>query len=273
MITSLLKKFRSNVFQNTLLTGILGAHLVFILCILLSPSFLHRKKEHKHLIVKTITPKPIAKTLPLTKKATAPAASKTIAPAPKPAIKKEIIPPKPQPIQKKETPAQKPAEKKDPAIADKKIAPAKLPVKNPPTAANRAKISDSLLQDLEESIAKIDLKSDKSAVKRDAKALAPLALQIDAWTSDEADETGDYTDLLIGHLHRLLSLPEYGEVKIQLSLRQDGSVAKVVVLKAQSEKNKHYLESNLALLRFPRFEGQYANKKEHTFTLTFCNEL
>jgi hypothetical protein len=83
----------------------------------------------------------------------------------------------------------------------------------------------------------------------------------------------DYTDILVEHLHQSLSLPDYGEVKIQLSLRQDGTVVKVIVLKTQSEKNKQYLESNLLRLRFPRFDGAYANKKEYTFILTFCNEL
>jgi hypothetical protein len=151
------------------------------------------------------------------------------------------------------------------------------PAKKTPPPQNRAKISDSLLQELEESIAKIESKSDKGAAAKRApdksKTFAPILLQIDSPLGNDASgEEGDYTDALVSHLHHSLSLPDYGEVKIQLSLRQDGSVAKLVVLKTQSEKNKQYLESNLPRLKFPRFDGAYANKKEYTFILTFCNE-
>ena len=130
--------------------------------------------------------------------------------------------------------------------------------------------SDSLLKELEESIAKIDKKS-VAKTTPPSKAIAPIPLQIDLHSSD-FEEDADYTALLIRELHESLRLPDFGEVKIQLSLRQDGSVVKVVVLKAQSEKNKQYLESNLMRLKFPRFEGTYSNKKECTFILTFCNE-
>ena len=95
-----------------------------------------------------------------------------------------------------------------------------------------------------------------------------MTLQIDGSDSEQQS----YTDTLISHLHESLSLPDFGEVKIQLSLRQDGSVVKVIVLKARNEKNRQYLESNLPHLKFPRFDGAWANKKEYTFVLTFCNE-
>lgn len=180
----------------------------------------------------------------------------------------------PAPV-KKQPP--KPAIKKESAIADKILDKSKQP---PPQkslpAENRAKISDSLLKELEESIAKIENKSDKQIISSKApsvqKAAAPIVLQIDQGM--EANNTaGDYTDALISHLHRSLSLPEYGEVKIQLSLRQDGTVAKIIVLKTENEKNRIYLENNLLNLRFPHFAGAFANKKEYTFFLTFCNEL
>jgi outer membrane biosynthesis protein TonB len=75
------------------------------------------------------------------------------------------------------------------------------------------------------------------------------------------------SDVIIAYLHESLHLPEYGEVKIQLTVREDGSVAKLDVLKAESAKNKAYLEQNLPLLKFPVLE-----RKEQTFLLTFCNE-
>ena len=194
------------------------------------------------------------------------------APPPAPEVKKQPAPaPNPPEVKKQSIAQPTPAKKKEPAIADKKIGTPKQSVKKNPPPQNRANISDALRKELEESIAKIESKNDKPVVSR--KAATPLALQIDAVSEEEGSASGDYIDLLTHHMHRLLSLPEYGEVKIQLRLRQDGSVAKITVLKAQNEKNRLYLESSLPHLQFPRFEGAYASKKEHTFVLTFCNQM
>ncbi len=246
--------------QNFILSVVIGIHLVFLLILIISPSFAVRKKEQKPLIVKTIVPKPPSRTTtPLEKKppVAAPAAPSKAVTATPPA--KKTAP----------KPAAPPAPKKEAAVAEKRLTKSK---QSPPAAAKksppeRAKISDSLLKELEESIAKMDKKS----VAKTSKAIAPIPLQIDLHSSDSGEDA-DYTALLIRELHESLRLPDFGEVKIQLSLRQDGSVVKVVVLKAQSEKNKQYLESNLMRLKFPRFEGTYSNKKECTFILTFCNE-
>ncbi|MBI2812372.1 MAG: hypothetical protein HYX67_16325 [Candidatus Melainabacteria bacterium] len=293
----LLERLRRNPVQGTLLLSICAVHIVFLLIILIHPAFAMRKKEHKPLIVKTVARQSAPKVAAQEKKSSPPALKQAPIPvaAPAPKIQTPTPTPVPAPAPKVQTPtpvqpkAQAPAAKKvvpktDPvkkeaAIADKRIAKtAPPPTKKAPLP--RAKISDSLLKELEESIAKIEKSSDKGvASKRTptiAKAAAPITLQIDipfekGSNAEEGEE--DYTDTLIRHLHQSLSLPDYGEVKIQLSLRQDGSVAKIVVLTTQSEKNKRYLESILPSLRFPRFDGVFASKKEHTFTLTFCNEL
>ena len=221
------------------------------------------------MIVKTIVPKPPSRTAPLEKKTQTPAAApKAITPPAKQqtAVKKEA------PASKTTAPKPAPAPKKEAAVAEKRLSKSK---QSPPAAKKsppeRAKISDSLLKELEESIAKMDKKS-FSKTTTPSKAVVPLPLQIDLQSPGGETADADYTDLLVGELHQSLRLPDFGEVKIQLSLRQDGSVVKVVVLKAQSEKNKQYLESNLMRLKFPRFEGTYSNKKECTFILTFCNE-
>ncbi len=290
MFNTLQAKFKSNPLQSIVLSSVLIFHLIFVIIMLTAPSSIQNKKKIKSIIVRTVAAKPLQKTAAVEKKIIATAQTspqqKKQTPVqpevkksepPKEQVKKETAKPPvpaPAPVQKQ---APKPAVKKDPAIADKVLDKSKQPApqKSPPVE-NRAKISDSLLKELEESIAKIENKSDKQIISNKApsvpKAARQIVLQIDQDTG--ADNTaGDYTDALISHLHRSLSLPEYGEVKIQLSLRQDGTVAKVIVLKTQNEKNRIYLESNLLNLRFPRFEGALANKKEYTFVLTFCNEL
>jgi hypothetical protein len=293
MWNSLLDRYKKDPLQATILLCVLFIHFAFVAIILVSPHFAFRKKTHKPLIVKTLTPSPTSKTSPIEKKSARSQVASAAKSDPKPQsvqqkkqeppkseIKKE---PTPKPIREKKEVLQKTdSAKKEPAIADKVLSKSKTPAakKNPPPPPqNRANISDSLLKELEESIAKIETKSDKGAASKktpiNSQAFTPISLQIDNPLSDDSTaEEGEssYPDTLASHLHRSLSLPDYGEVKIQLSLRQDGTVVKLIVLKTQSEKNRQYLESNLPRLQFPRFEGAYASKKEYTFILTFCNE-
>ncbi len=253
-------------FKNFVLLSTIAIHFFFLLILFISPSFIFHKKEHKPLIVKTIINKPQARINTAIEKKNPPSAQKQAQPSKKPeaATVAKAAPQKTTPPVKKE-----------PAIGEKQLSKNKpSPAKKNPPPQNRAKISDSLLKELEESIAKIENKGDKKVVHKkespNNKSFVVYPLQID--TASMQNDPNNYTDTLIDHLHQYLSLPDYGEVKIQLSLRQDGTVVKVVIVKTQSEKNKQYLESTLPGLRFPPFDAAHANK-ENTFTLTFCNEL
>ncbi len=266
------------VLRKVVLFAVIALHAGFVLIILISPNFVFQKKVHKPLIVKTISAKPATpKTAAVEKKPVT--ATPTSSPAP---VAKPQPAPKSQPVAvvapppAKKTPPSKPAPavKKEPAVADKTLSKKPAPAKKtpPPPPQNRAKISDALMRELEQSIANIDHKPTVQKPTKPPSLAPPIRLQIDTPSADIGTDDSHYTDHLVDHLRRALSLPEYGEVKIQLSLRQDGTVAKLIVLRTQSEKNKHYLESNLPQLKFPRFDGAYANKKEYTFILTFCNE-
>lgn len=165
-------------------------------------------------------------------------------------------------------PPSKPTPKKEPAIADKKIStkPPQPQTKTPPPS--RAKISDALKKELQESLAKLD--TPILAAPKSAPPIRPHSLQIDA--PDLSTTQSQYIEQLTAILHNALKLPEIGEVKIQLTLHHDGTVAKLVVLKAASTKNKTYLEMHLPHLICPRLDGEYAKTSEQTFILTFCNE-
>lgn len=270
--------------------AVLSIHILFLGVIFFGSSLLPPKKKHKPLIVKTIVPKPTVAIAQPQKPKQAPAkpsASASAKPAapPKPKIEKPAAPPKPaapkvQPAKSPTptAPKQKPEPKKDPAIADKVMNKnVKTALKKETKPENRAKISDQLKKELEESIAKIEGKKQNLSKKQPearSQDYTPIQLQIDAMeTGSWTDADSDYPNLMIGYLHQSLHLPEFGEVKIQLTLRQDGSVAKLVVLNTESEKNKRYLEGSLPKLQFPSFNGSFAKKKEHTFVLTFCNEI
>ncbi len=262
--------------------AVLSVHCMFLLVLLLGPTTFLKKDKHKPLIVKTVTIQP-------TMKVSSPKTS-----APRPIAQKSIAAKAASPQPKKAQPptpvaAPKPAaQKKAPPIADKTLSTKKTP--QTPTEKPRAKLSETkkerspisadLVKELEKSISKIDEKKEKFSSKNKSALPRPqhsLHLQIDkhdlnTFDLNEIGET-DYTDALVQCLHQSLHLPEFGEVKIQLTLRQDGTVAKLVVLNAESEKNKTYLENHLPRLKFPNLEGSFAQKKECTFSLTFCNEI
>ena len=252
--------------------AVLTAHLGFLLFVLFFKPPATIIPPNKKVVVRTIAPKSLEKK-PI---AAAPPAAKPAPPQPKkepaPPVKKPPAPEK-KPTAKK--PPQKPAPKKTSAPA-KKPAPEKKKAPPPAPAPKLSlEIPDELLRELEESIAKIDQKRDNLYPEKTLQT--PKAIRLDAPTFGsklvyEEESTG-YKENLISYLHQTLNLPEHGEVKIQLTLRPDGSVVKLVVLKTESEKNRIYLEKSLPLLRFPIFDKASAQKKEQTFILTFCNEI
>ena len=85
------------------------------------------------------------------------------------------------------------------------------------------------------------------------------------------DQKTAYTHKIISLLQQLLKLPEQGDVKIQLIIRNDGSVAKLSIVDAKSKKNKNYIEDNLPLISFPHFGNTFDGDKEHAFSPDFSS--
>lgn len=223
----------------------------------------------KKLAIKQYAAKPAPKVVTAPPPKAAPAAASRVKP-------KAITPP--GPIAPPPPPANKPAPKQTP---EKKPTPQspppapKAPTPTPASSKTKAKtqtpvqspLTQKLMKELEESIAKIEGKHDKVDTSRQiATPRAIDTLKIDHLEKDNSDE--DYTDTLILCLRQSLNLPDFGEVKIKLTLRQDGTVDKLIVLKTESENNRRYLETHLPNLKFPAL-----NKQQHTFVLTFCNEV
>ena len=158
--------------------------------------------------------------------------------------------------------AKKPAPVKTPAVKKEKKAPI---------------VSAKLAKQLEESIAKIDektdnFKADKHSAKTKAKKVqAPIAL--DSFENEQMlISSGEIKELLILELKNSLHLPDFGEVTIHLILRNDGSVASVRVMKSASKKNSDYLEKELPKHSFPFISSLKLKDKERDFVITFCNE-
>ncbi len=166
---------------------------------------------------------------------------------------------------------QKPKPKK---VATKKKAPIKrVPVKSTPAKARPVKkkpaIPDNLMQELQESIAKIEKNSHKESPKKTLQAPKRISdLKVDQEISGEESV---FTAALVQRLQSTLDLPEKGAVKVELTLKSDGTFAQMRVLESKSERNQKFLEQELPTLKFPTFSGHLKNEKEHAFVITFCN--
>ena len=238
--------------KRTLYIMVPAAHII-LFCGFLLASPPRKLLDSKKLVVKTFTTQssqPIVKT----------AAPKKEAPVSKTAPAK----PEKKPEKKVEAPTPKktPPPKKDKTLQVKKQKSAK----------------EEVLKELEERIAKIDAKSDRMPLKPEL--AVPSSVSLSSQTALQAPKAfvdydsfadDDFMSSLIGYLQGQLQLPDVGEVQIQLTLRKDGKVETMKVIKTESEKNRKYLEENLPKLSFPAI---YLDKSSsRSFLFTFCNKF
>ncbi len=222
---------------------VISFHLLFMTLLLFNP---HRipVKRITHLKVRTV--RPIATVKKAAQVAPKPAPTQSVSAPPKKTATAAKPAPKPQPVPKK------PATSNKPVVIEKN-----KPIKKAPPPKK-------MWNEIDQALAKIEKKS-YPVPKQTLEVPKPLAFLDEAPSSEEEDSKLSY---LMGYLHDTLHLPEVGEIKVEITVRKNGTVAKVVVLHAASRKNKLYLEEHLPLLQMPlEFE------QEKTWTITFCNEI
>jgi outer membrane biosynthesis protein TonB len=191
------------------------------------------------------------------------------------------------PVQAKKTSQTPPAKKapstqktpKSKSIPTKKTEPKNQDIKTPIETRKKAvskkmqpdplDLQKKIVKELEEIVAKIEDQHEE-IIPPSSLQESSISLQNTA-TVFVANPEESYQNNLLSYLYEALHLPEQGEVKMQLTIKEDGSLAKMVVLKAESVKNRNYLEKQLPLLRFPYLQD--LRVKEKTFILTFCNEF
>lgn len=88
-----------------------------------------------------------------------------------------------------------------------------------------------------------------------------------------AIDQSSYEEELAERLRLLLKLPEWGSVRVALSLNRDGTVNGVKILSAQSETNRDYVVERLNGRTLAPFNKHFSGEGQHTFTLTLNNEL
>lgn len=133
--------------------------------------------------------------------------------------------------------------------------------------SKKKQVPQYLINQLHESIAKIEQNRHKE-VPQGKLSVPTHFLKIEALENDEGNE---FTATLIECFQKELRLPEVGEVKVELTLKQDGSLVEMKLLSKESQYNAQFLEKALQAMQFPSFKGTLAKQKEHTFVITFCN--
>lgn len=183
--------------------------------------------------------------------------------------------PMPQPAKPKAKEAA-PAKKAPPKPAPKKIE-SKVQEPNSGEQAAKAKQKETLARAKEMVHQLESIKT--SAAKPLPTTFVPSAvadLQIDSLPNEPLQLTSlgesNYRDEIAAHLKYQLKLPEYGEVKLKLTLSRTGGVDKIEVTTSASTANKKYVEAALPKLKFPPFGKHFNQAAHYTFVISLNNE-
>ena len=304
-VLALKKMLPEDFLLKRIVIAVVSMHLIFLLLVTIDASLMIRDKPKDRLIVKTVTlgqprpkPKPIPKQIETISEITQMEVVEEAVVKPEPAVKQKPAAkqketekkPSQKTTETKKTAKTKPKEssKKEKA-PDKKTAqtskkketktataaPLKQEKANPALKTKQIE----LLQKAKESIAKVDKNYSISgaAAASSTHLLKPIAnLEIDALSIDSQADLNDreigYVDELVGRLKLMLRLPEYGEVKVKLTLQRSGKVAKLAISSSKSEANRKYIEKTLPTLSFPSFGSNFGNDDQYTFTLALSND-
>lgn len=241
------------------------------------------------------SPKPSLQETPKTNAKKSAPIKKTIEPAKKSTKSEPVKPKETDEAEKKRQKEKAEAEKKrkqERTEAEKKqqqaIAEAERKRQQEIAAAQQAarQKEQALLAKAKETLAKMGETRDKissssSLVSLEATALPKElgSLQVDALPVGEVENGGDwgsketsYRDEVAYRLKSALKLPDYGAVKIELTLDRTGKFVKVKIVNSESSKNKAYVESNIPKMIFPSFGLRFQGKSQSTFEITLQND-
>lgn len=226
-------------------------------------------KPTKKLAVKTVKLNPPVKIEALPKQEVAPALP----------VKEK--PKEPQKIEK-EVPVQQPTPKK---VVKKLVEPTKIkkaapkaPTKTPAKKVEQPKKANptnekqkEMLKQAQKLMNQLERAQTKSVTTQIAIPSKISSLQIDS-LADENLGDANYRDEIAAYLKYQLKLPEYGEVKLRLTLARSGLVSKIEVLQSKSSLNKNYVEMQVPNLKFPSFGNLFNQANQYSFTILLKSE-
>ena len=124
-----------------------------------------------------------------------------------------------------------------------------------------------------ESLANISRESDKvEEVHTEPNPELPQ-LRVDAEPAQSvARVDSDYRDEMARRLRLILRLPDYGAVRVEVTIAKRGAVKSLEVVSAASEVNRAYIEQVLPTVTFAPIGSWFGNTNEKTFTITLEND-
>lgn len=139
-----------------------------------------------------------------------------------------------------------------------------------------------LLDSAQKSIAKIERTRDtlgaSQGVTKGALAIPrPIeSLQIETLTvemkPDVTPQQAGYHQELASRMKLLLRLPDYGEIKLKLTLERTGHFVKALIVSSESPSNRKYIETTLPTLKYPSFGNHFGSCDQYTFVITLSND-
>ena len=94
--------------------------------------------------------------------------------------------------------------------------------------------------------------------------LAEEISELTNWSSKEIS----YYDEVAALIKASLCLPDYGSVKLELTITKEGKVAEVKILASQSQKNRDYIDKTIVKLKFAPFGAHFSGKERVSFPIT-----
>lgn len=238
--------------QALVVVFVLSAHLAWIfqsynqtavtlVCLQASKQKKERIKVKHAELVRPPPPKQVTRNAPKRSQV------KKTPPKKEPLPKKPLVETKPKPKPKVEeapTPAQSAARQKRLQLLEE------IEEKMELVQANRSTIPSSI--------------SDE-AILKDSPSVSSRAFELPS--------TNSYNDELVQRLQVLLRLPDYGDVRVKLTLKRDGSVLTLQVLEAESSQNRAYVEEALPDLKLVGFGAHFPGENSRSFVLTLTNDV
>ncbi len=178
-----------------------------------------------------------------------------------------IAPPNvPVPAQRQSAPVAKKSTPKPPTLKKPEVKPASKPEKKsaPPQTIAKAPPPPetvSLLQEIEASLETIASPAPTPAPK--------TTLHIPTLTEiiRETPSNGCSDEIIAAFLQEVLTLPEFGDVRVSMTIDRSGHLKSLEVLVAKSEKNATFLKNRLPELQYPCLN------EEASLTVLFSNAL
>ena len=96
---------------------------------------------------------------------------------------------------------------------------------------------------------------------------------LDQTTEDLSPQELGYCEELVAQLRLKMRLPDFGEVRVELTVDREGNITQVKVQSSQSEANRAYVEAIMPQLTLPPFGKNFRGKKKHRFLLALANDV